>query len=86
MDEKEIRRELTILEGEHAKALERLKNMEQETMEARTNVVRIEGAHGHMTGLLEKTKKQKESLQKSDAPSPEPPKEPEVIVAEVVKP
>lgn len=86
MDEKEIRRELTLLEGEHAKALERLKNMEQETMEARTNVVRIEGAHGYMTGLLNKTLKQKESLQKSDAPSPEPPKEPEVIVAEVVKP
>jgi hypothetical protein len=85
MDEKEIRRELTMLEGEHAKALEHLKNMEQQTTEARTNVVRIEGAHGHMMNLLERSKKEKESLQKPDAPGAVPPKEPEVIVAEVVK-
>jgi hypothetical protein len=85
MDEKELRRELTQIEGDHAKGLERLKSLEQQVMEARTNVVRIEGAHGYVSGLLDKARKQKESLQKPDAPGPEPPKEEEVIVAEVVK-
>lgn len=86
MDEKEIGRELTMLEGEHAKALERLKNLEQQTTEARTNVVRIEGAHGYLVGLLDRARKAKESLPKPDAPGAVPPKEPETIVAEVVKP
>ena len=84
MDEKELRRELTMLEGEHAKALEHLKNMEQQTMEARTNVVRIEGAHGYVSGKLAQATKNKESLQKPDAPGSG--EEPEVIVAEVVNP
>jgi uncharacterized protein YPO0396 len=85
MDEKELRRELTQIAGDHAKAMERLKRAEEEVVAARTNVVRIEGAHGYISGKLDQALKQKESLQKPDAPGPEPPKEEDVIVAEVVK-
>jgi len=82
MDEKELRRELTQIEGDHAKAMEQLKRLEQQVAEARTNVVRIEGAHGYVSGLLERSRKQKESLQDK---KPEPDAS-DTIVAEVVEP
>lgn len=83
MDEKDLRKKKTELEGEHARAMSRIESLERQLAEARTVAVRIEGAHALIMGMIEDAKKEKEGLQKPDAPSPGKKEEP--LVAEVVK-
>ena len=87
MDAKDLQRRRTELERQHARAMEKIRNLEQALAETRTTAVRIEGAHALIVQMQEDLRKEKEVLPedkvKPDAPNPEP--EEDALLGEVVE-